>query len=76
MVGWYLMSPFPMTPQQFRRIPVGPDAHLSRWNTVGTFPTRQECEAQRDATNPSAPLSVGDYLDRCVADDDPRLKEK
>jgi hypothetical protein len=70
------MSPFPMTPQQFRGIPVGPDAHLSHWNTVGTFPTQQECEAQRDATNPSAPLSVGDYLDQCVADDDPRIKGK
>jgi hypothetical protein len=40
-------------------------APLSRWTIVATFPTQKECEAHR--ANP---------WERCIASDDPRLKEK
>ena len=73
--SWYLMSPFPMRPQQFRGIAVGPHAPLLHWKIVATFSTQQACEVQLDTT-PPAPPAVGDHLDQCVASDDPRLKEK
>jgi hypothetical protein len=38
---------------------------LSRWTIVKTFPTQKECDAHRGA-NP---------WERCIASDDPRLKQ-
>ena len=73
--SWYLMSPFPMRPQQFRGIVVSPNAPLVHWKIVATFPTQQAYEAQLDTT-PPAPPAVGGHLDQCVASDEPRLKEK
>jgi hypothetical protein len=38
LVGWYLIAPQPV---------VTPGSRVQNWTILKTFPTRQECEAQR-----------------------------
>jgi hypothetical protein len=64
LVGWYLMRPpLPHLSVPARRM--DPATHLARWTIVGTFPTQKECDAHRSGR-----------WQRCIASDDPRLKEK
>jgi hypothetical protein len=67
-VSWYLITPLPLISRKGKTI--NPNslllAPLSQWRIIGTFATQNECEAYRDA-NP---------MERCIATDDPRLKEK
>jgi hypothetical protein len=78
LVVWYLMTqpaakmiPYRHCPRCFhgwaaRTFVNQPSKPPPGWLIVKTFPTRGECEAQLRA-NPR---------DRCIASDDPRLKEK
>jgi hypothetical protein len=42
LVGWYLIAPQPV---------VTPGSRVQNWTILKTFPTRQECEAQRHRNN-------------------------
>jgi hypothetical protein len=64
LVGWYLMVP-PLPHLNTHAVNKDTAAALRGWKKVRTFPTQKECEAHR--ANP---------WERCVASDDPRLKEK
>ena len=69
LVGWCLMrAPLLLlrVSHDAQAIHADTAAPLSRWIAVGTFPTQKECDAHRGA-NP---------WERCIASDDPRLKEK
>jgi hypothetical protein len=65
LVVWYPMRP-PLPHLNPNAIHTDSAAPLSRWTIVATFPTQKECDAHR-GPNP---------WERCVASDDPRLKEK
>ncbi len=80
LVGWYLMSPPPK----------GSTVPLAKWTYIGSFDTAVQCETRRgelaDMYTNGKPAPEGmtsqqahDYVAtevRCVASDDPRLKEK
>jgi hypothetical protein len=80
LVVWYLMGPAPMLLKRdhprsnafhgdsARTLWNGPPPAepIPGWTIIKTFPTRRECKAQLRA-NPR---------DRCIASNDPRLKEK
>jgi hypothetical protein len=61
-VVWYLMHP-PLP--HYNANSTNPVPSLAHWMVVRTFPSQEECVAQK--ANP---------WDQCVASDDPRLKEK
>ncbi len=61
---WYLMTP-PLPHLKPPTVHKDSDAALRGWKMVKSFPSQKECEAHR--VNP---------WERCVASDDPRLKEK
>jgi hypothetical protein len=65
LVVWYLLHP-PLPHLNPHASRVDPAAPLARWTIVKTFPTQKGCDAHRGA-NP---------WERCIASDDPRLKEK
>jgi hypothetical protein len=65
LVVWYLLHP-PLPHLNPHASRVDPAAPLARWTIVKTFPTQKECDTHRGA-NP---------WERCIAFDDPRLKEK
>ena len=85
LVGWYLMMP----PRRDRVVPDS-DASLSRWYWVGSFDSVAACqrkqekeivEAQkRELAQPAAMRDRSVEMDfreaRCIASDDPHLKEK
>jgi hypothetical protein len=64
LVVWYLMRP-PLPHLNSHPVHKDTAAALRGWKMVESFPIRTECEAHR--ANP---------WERCVASDDPRLKEK
>jgi hypothetical protein len=64
LVSWYLMTP-PLPHLKPPTVHKDTAAALRGWKRVRSFPTQKECEAYR--ANP---------WERCVASDDPRLKEK
>ena len=64
LVVWHLMQP-PVPHLNTHAVHKDSAAALRGWKRVRNFPTRKECEAHR--ANP---------WERCVASDDPRLKEK
>ena len=64
LVGWYLMRP-PLPHLNARAIHTDTAEPVSRWTIVETFRTQTECEVRR-----------ANLWDRCIATDDPRLKEK
>jgi hypothetical protein len=69
LVGWCLMrAPLLLlrVSNNAQAIHADTSAPLSRWIRVGTFPTQKECEAHLGTTP----------WERCIASDDPRLKEK
>ncbi len=74
--GWYLMMP-----------PRGRDgrpdheAPLSHWSVHSSYDTARECQTGWVAAirlSKGAPLSYAEQIDlaKCIATDDPRLKEK
>ena len=64
LVSWYLMTP-PLPHLKPPAVHKDTDAALRGWKMVKSFPSQKECEAHR--VNP---------WERCIASDDPRLKEK
>jgi hypothetical protein len=90
LVGWHLMRP-PMVPtiaKYARSIHLNENtaAPLSQWAIVETFPTEEECEADRHPALPGfyygpggggmpMPIITG-QSDQCVASDDQRLRGK
>jgi len=64
LVVWYLMQP-PVPHLNPHAVHKDSAAALRGWKMVKSFPTQKECEAHR--ANP---------WERCVASDDPSLKEK
>jgi hypothetical protein len=88
LVGWYLMVP----PIASRTGPINRDALLEKWETWFAFDTAAECQARiktianaaigRLKAQPVAIATEQRISDlqaisaRCVASDDPRLKEK
>ena len=86
LVGWYLM----LAPAQGGRFI--PDAPLSQWIQAGGFDTASKCEQVRslanqkfsdkfaaydpDTLHKADPVRAVDSISRCIASDDPRLKEK
>jgi hypothetical protein len=64
LLVWYLMQP-PLPHLNAHATPTERSSPFSGWMKVGTFSTQKECEAHR--ANP---------WERCVANDDARLKEK
>jgi hypothetical protein len=82
LVGWYLMTP----PLASDRLDVERDAPLSTWKQGGAFDTAKDCEAnlsdglkRLDHANGEKqfPSFYHEFLyARCIAVDDPRLKEK
>ena len=83
LVGWYLMTP-PLSWSSDRKV-IGSDLSrpLSQWLPGLVFDTEAECNKEIDAMNRRAASYAREHrtlLDiahaRCVATDDPRLKEK
>ena len=87
LVGWYLMMP-PLLPQLsegepdfFGHLPLAP---LSQWTMIGSFDSVRGCiDAHVKLLRVRVMKSVNDkiqieqaYSARCIASDDPRLKEK
>jgi hypothetical protein len=86
LVGWYLM----VAPSQGGKF--YPDAPLSQWNQARSFETASKCEQvrsianqkfldkfalyDRDSLQKVDPSQYIDSISRCIATDDPRLKEK
>ena len=75
LVGWYLVTP----PWQKGKNAVEEklDAPLSKWIQSHAFDSAAECEALREQVikaQKDAGISV--TAERCVASDDPRLKEQ
>jgi hypothetical protein len=81
LIGWYLMAP-PMhngAPNY--------DAPLRSWNMSKAYDSARDCEADREAAKQACAqvpdvekpfTGCADTFDRsrCIASDDPRLKEK
>jgi hypothetical protein len=78
LVGWYLMQP------PTHRIANGKtvfedELPLTLWRQIGAYDTAKECQAQIEhmETLPAKMAEVeGAEFVRCIATDDPRLKEK
>jgi hypothetical protein len=69
LAGWCLMRApllLPRVLHNAQAIHADTAAPLSRWIIVKIFPTQKECEAHLG----------GGAWERCIASDDPRLKEK
>jgi hypothetical protein len=68
LITWYLVTPpipaIRLTDESPARAPAGNTA-APRWRVVEIFPSEKECEAHRSGR-----------WQRCIASDDPRLKEK
>ncbi len=90
LAGWYLMvPPFPKGEHRYEPDTSVP---LSQWIRRGSFDSAAECEAHRTnwlnalKTDPEVPEEVGPaaargiakavILGKCIATDDPRLREK
>jgi hypothetical protein len=83
LVGWYLMTP-PLS-WSSDRTKIGSDLSrpLSEWDSYSTYDTEADCNKEIDAWNRRAVSYARDHHTtlnishaRCVASDDPRLKEK
>lgn len=88
LVGWYLMAPplvrIPTTTGPSSPTPASA-APLSRWKQIGQFDRAKDCEqalAKEQAIYQGEPGFMKDpdalasTYARCIASDDPRLKEK
>ena len=86
LVGWYLM-----TPPRISNWPLSydTDAPISRWMTLGSFDTAEQCDARKTSMEyllvqkdhpekGEGQQSVEAFMisAKCVSTDDPRLKEK
>jgi hypothetical protein len=73
LVGWYLMMPSGDHPTE---------AHISHWLKVQTFDSAAECSSRRWDILSEASANKDDFrlrtarAMRCIASDDPRLKDK
>lgn len=91
LVGWYLMmppfikvAPGPGDPSR-DKVPDS-DAPLTKWFWAGSFNSVDACQRsqekelaeiqRRNSSNPSPPAELAFREARCIASDDPRLKEK
>jgi hypothetical protein len=78
LVGWYLMQP--PTHRGADGKSVFEDAlPLTTWKQIAAYDTAKECQAQIEhmETLPAKMSEVeGAEFMRCIASDDPRLKEK
>src|SRR5882724_6408228 len=88
LVGWYLMIP----PLTNRTGPIEREAPLVKWETWTSFDTAAECQARIEtltgaaigrlkaqtaaAATPQRIMDLRLLSAQCVANDDPRLKEK
>jgi hypothetical protein len=81
LVGWYLMSP-PLAPGRHGQIEKS--VLLSQWDILESFDSASECETalsrfragQHTETEVGMRLREAAFQSRCIASDDPRLKEK
>jgi hypothetical protein len=80
LVGWYLMIPPKVIEDSKGRLQV-PASLLSQWSILESFDTAKECRAQA-GKNQEQLLNAHVSLDearllfgKCLATDDPRLKE-
>jgi hypothetical protein len=77
LVGWYLMIP-PVDRDEH----VHPDAPLSSWFLDQSYDTAAACEKEKradmnkvkDVKDPWVRFAA--YSEKCIATDDPRLKDK
>jgi hypothetical protein len=85
LVGWYLMMPPPRTVGD--HFETNFYAPLSKWTMIRRFDLQPQCEAAREAyqQKPTGNLIImlgateaqaTTKASRCVADDDPLLKDK
>jgi hypothetical protein len=68
LLDWYLMMAPPPpagSPGSTQSVKVDLKAPLSRWTTVGIFPSKKECESHR----------AGNAQQRCLASDDPHFRD-
>jgi hypothetical protein len=87
LVGWYLM----VAPSSRKHVDPDPTefdpsistnfhAPLSKWTTIGEFDSAAECHQQREKQMKQHLYNLCDFSStltiRCVATDDPRLREK
>jgi len=70
LVDWYLMIP-PLNEHSYRP---QPDLPLSEWWQHQSFDSAQECESA--CNSDSLPDRMRANNAKCIATDDPRLKEK
>ena len=77
LVGWYLIAP-PRFPHAKSPLALDDSAPLSRWKLIDSFDTAAACKAEAHRLMDSPEKTVGAIGDaaRCIASDDPRLKEK
>jgi hypothetical protein len=88
LLGWYLMVP-PFIKVGERVVPES-SAPLSKWYWAGSFDSVDACERNQEreivkaqkrklaqpATKRGRSVEMGFWEARCIASDDPRLKEK
>jgi|HubBroStandDraft_5_1064220.scaffolds.fasta_scaffold2123701_1 hypothetical protein len=75
LIGWYLMVPPPPN-NDYEQL--APKAALSSWVEIDDFSTLRQCKNGIERAlneNISAEIMVDFGLLRCVASNDPRLKE-
>jgi hypothetical protein len=75
LIGWYLMVPPPPN-NDYEQL--APKAALSSWVEIDDFSTLRQCKNGIERAlneNVSAEIMVDFGLLRCVASNDPRLKE-
>src|ERR1700719_4424993 len=84
LVVWYLMEP----PTRGAPVEILNDAPLSQWEFEDQYDSKAECEQaipsdkevdemMKQCSNGDCAVTVGRLMNgRCVASDDPRLKEK
>jgi hypothetical protein len=77
LVGWYLMTP-PSFPRRANEEPVRDDgAPVSQWKHISSWDTAKACNAELERLSDSPIPLIGQIgiSAKCIASDDPRLKE-
>jgi hypothetical protein len=77
LVGWYLMAPPWYNDEKEPRL----HAPIADWEIIGSFDSADQCmhdlvEMANKARARSTPKERREFGIKCIASDDPRLKEK